>query len=1120
MAREIVITSVPRGVRPGRTGFQIAMRTAGLREDVCDQLEALGVYRHLPPGVGPNPVCYFHKLVQTGIGPLQVLGRVLDAGADYSSRSNKLAHLVAIEAAELAGLRQSSPAAVLSAIEPRLARTWPGGPEERQRPFDLAGMPTEAPRICIGWQQAVGDAGWGGVLAEQAVKNKPVLLIAPDSSPEWCRRLLALFAEALALVPPARRWNVTFDTTILSAAPVTWRGTYAGSPESGSRQPGLLVVDLRERPAVPAEMAGLPLVQQARSGIIEAPVAGRAAPIASRVPVPPPVGDEGVLTLPDTARRGVSPTPPPLAPNRRRGRPDDEESNDWQAWVAWGVIGVLLLIGLSIGLVFLFDGPAKYGRWVARGRINACAQQADGRPPEGRAAPTVEDWLAAYGEEKKDKKNKVVSEGLDRSQLEGRLSLLNSLLLTKAVTPGDIKDLTGVKSLIERLERLKSGNLEVADLRTIDVKLPAGGAEVDAQVLTWLNPLLREPRFAQVNDVQQVQQLAIDLQPLAELVSLTEAPANAPPVPVQPEYLRKAMEIVLLDEDVKRKIDHLASNTDGMLTKLVGKPTLTLEQLRQGLAELSKQSAPPALSVDSETMVGSIATQDNAAGDKATADKATADKATADKATADKATADKAAADKAAADNEWQAFRNRVESTSQQWREWNSQPLDLVTDIKWTHLNPTKCRIVLASAGEWKPKAEQEAGKPEWKLLGVPGDGKKHWGTIKFDGADDSWKVTFKAEEGAPWVCGYVPIHFSHPEVEGLSDAHIRPLRIATKPQSLSWKVTGPANWAELAGFTAEGGMNADEATLAIDDQVLGLCAPRLKPQLKPQVVGKVGNLLVEQVPPQGPPNVMIVTYSSPRSQDSLNVVTRFTSEAQPLGVTVKPELTTSWTSLARHDFKGIEEIDWKNLADPKKPVWIFQWQRVVQGWTETMLPKASWNTDELMKRLGTRPIGGELESQYEPWGPIPPNIKSQKLHEWKKMAVGYVVKKGRHFRVKASNQEDDALRKAAENPAAVQEFLARETKWRADVEATFADDVQSKADQNELLALLVLAYLDGVVAIKSDPDSVRNAFGEKIADCVKAEVWIDWTFDGRPGLEEVQVAKVVGAAPDELNKK
>lgn len=275
MAREIVITSVPRGVKLGRTGFQVAMQTAGLRDDLASQLEKMAGYRHLPTGV-PNPVCYFHRLTKTFAGQVSVLGRIVDAGVDFSNRSNKLAHMVALEAADMGQVGSSSPAAALAAIEGRLASTWPGPPEERQSPFALAGIPASQAARCGMWQQVAGDAGWAGVLAERAVRGQPTLVIGPDSSPASCRRMLALFQEALAIVPQPKRWSVTFDTTSLSPEGVLWRGTYAGSPESQVAQPGVLVIDLTRPQPIPQNLAAGDLVKIAREGP-PAPVTTRPA---------------------------------------------------------------------------------------------------------------------------------------------------------------------------------------------------------------------------------------------------------------------------------------------------------------------------------------------------------------------------------------------------------------------------------------------------------------------------------------------------------------------------------------------------------------------------------------------------------------------------------------------------------------------------------------------------------------------------------------------------------------------------------------------------------------------------------------------------------------------------
>ena len=266
MAREIVITSVPRGVKVGRTGFQVAMQTAGLRDDLVAMLEKMAGYRHLPAGSGPNPVTYFHRIARTLAGPAHVLGRIVDAGVDFSKRSNKLAHMVILEPTDVGFLGKSSPATTLLSIEGRLATSWPGKPEERATRFPIVGIPPSFPAVCSTWQHVKGDAGWAGVLADRAVRSQPTLVIGSNSSPASCRQMLVLFQEALAIVPPAKQWLVTFDTTSLTMDGILWRGTYAGSPESQASQPGLLVIDLARPGPVPTDLAASDLVQLARTG--------------------------------------------------------------------------------------------------------------------------------------------------------------------------------------------------------------------------------------------------------------------------------------------------------------------------------------------------------------------------------------------------------------------------------------------------------------------------------------------------------------------------------------------------------------------------------------------------------------------------------------------------------------------------------------------------------------------------------------------------------------------------------------------------------------------------------------------------------------------------------------
>jgi len=478
MAREIVITSAARGVKLGRSGFQVVMRTAGMREDLTESLEALAVYRHLPPGAGQNPECLFYRVVKAGGGQFHVLGRVGDAGSDYSNRSNKLAHLVALDQQELGPLRQSSPAVVLQAIDGRLARTWPGGPEERQQSFAVGSAPAVNPGPCVRWRDATGDAGWAGLLADRAAKGQPTLIIAPDSSPASCRTLLALFAEALAFVPVAKRWDVSFDTTVISSAPVLWRGTYAGSPESMNRLPGLVVIDLARRPQLPAESAGLPLVAAARAGRLAEPVAPP-IPTGGGGPRPPagggPKPDDMCEGLEDDQRRPPPPGGVPTGSGPGGSRPPAKKPKSKTGlFVAIG--GIVAAVLLLVAVVGGFVAWSLYHRHQvdqAQQRIQAWADVADGTLPKG-PEPSLADWTLVYQipvEPPKVEKNAAAPPEAvpHQARFEKVVNLVNLALLSAPLKELPSRD-SGAGSLmrlVESAERLQAGVASLEDLATI-----------------------------------------------------------------------------------------------------------------------------------------------------------------------------------------------------------------------------------------------------------------------------------------------------------------------------------------------------------------------------------------------------------------------------------------------------------------------------------------------------------------------------------------------------------------------------------------------------------------------------------------------------------------------------
>jgi GTPase-associated protein 1 len=122
---------------------------------LAERLEALSGYRHVTtPGHRGNPIVFSHLILKVGGQRLHVLSRIADAGLDYSQRTNKLAHHVALATNELS---PAGPAWVLA--QPGFSETaWTGTSRilsaGRKAPTGSFG-----PQVCRAWEKVTGDAG-------------------------------------------------------------------------------------------------------------------------------------------------------------------------------------------------------------------------------------------------------------------------------------------------------------------------------------------------------------------------------------------------------------------------------------------------------------------------------------------------------------------------------------------------------------------------------------------------------------------------------------------------------------------------------------------------------------------------------------------------------------------------------------------------------------------------------------------------------------------------------------------------------------------------------------------------------------------------------------------------
>ena len=267
MSQELLYTSAPNGLKPGSRGFCTVLSTQGMPAPLATAVEGLSGYR---PVFSPsderarqNPVVFAHFKLQAAGKSWHVLSRVSDYALDYSGRPNKLAHHVIID--KSSERLSAGPAALLA--QPGFMRTeWQGEPKVvALKP--VTREPEERTGICVNWQAATGDAGWAGVIAESFLANPDrlvIVLFQPGQS------VLPLFEEAVSLLPPDKRWNVTFSTYFTGLLPGTtcnWRGILSDTKEAtdSKRFVDALRIDLNQPPPFP-EGTG-ELVEAARTGV-------------------------------------------------------------------------------------------------------------------------------------------------------------------------------------------------------------------------------------------------------------------------------------------------------------------------------------------------------------------------------------------------------------------------------------------------------------------------------------------------------------------------------------------------------------------------------------------------------------------------------------------------------------------------------------------------------------------------------------------------------------------------------------------------------------------------------------------------------------------------------------
>lgn len=363
--QEIIYTSAQSGLKPGSSGFCTVVCTAGMDQRTAQRLEGLSGYRH-PFAVNDprNPVNYQHVTMRIGTAKTHVLSRVCDAGPDHTGRTNKLAHHLAFTQPP----SPSGPARLLDAGGVFVDK-WDG--QTSQRPSrSLPAAPLENSTLAA-WASLTGDGGWAGHIAEQLIRTKqPVyVLFSPATD------TLALLKEVVDVVPPNRRWGVTFSTyytNAIAGAECQLRFVLDATQDATKlrNDARATIIDLTAN--LPQAIGG-DLVDLARKGRITyaTPAVQKPVPQTSQTVdsddivddwEEPDLDDPPSASVANTASSQPDTAPPrPQAPNlfgAHRSQKDRKLAaagkRSGQGWIVGLVLGIFLLIGgVSVGVWFL-----------------------------------------------------------------------------------------------------------------------------------------------------------------------------------------------------------------------------------------------------------------------------------------------------------------------------------------------------------------------------------------------------------------------------------------------------------------------------------------------------------------------------------------------------------------------------------------------------------------------------------------------------------------------------------------------------------------------------------------------------------------------------------------------
>ena len=225
MAWQLIYTSAPRSLEAGRSGFGTVARHRSLSPLLVAAIERTSQFSRLP-GVDTDRVIFSHRIVAVAGGRFHVLSAIRDAGADYTGRTNHIAHHLIVDPREIAQMGGAgiSPAEILLSFPWKTS--WSENPRyfEENEAVSLGNFPANSRGG--GWQRLTGNAQHAWLLAAGEASRGAYLVQPAGADLREC------FAESLRLIPE-RLWQIAFTTSLQPSdepADFRWIGIEERSP--------------------------------------------------------------------------------------------------------------------------------------------------------------------------------------------------------------------------------------------------------------------------------------------------------------------------------------------------------------------------------------------------------------------------------------------------------------------------------------------------------------------------------------------------------------------------------------------------------------------------------------------------------------------------------------------------------------------------------------------------------------------------------------------------------------------------------------------------------------------------------------------------------------------------